>query len=515
MIWKLSQQQTEGFSSGAFVAALTLAVALLMGCHSWSEFGDGPGNPHRSEGDGPAGGLSSSLWLHPFGSTATTHGAEVGMLTDGAGDYFVASYNGEIHVYDPSGTFQVAAAVPSGVGSRAVPYLVDDLPKRKTTIFAGSEGGGFHVIEIDKNTLPYTATVMATAPGVGVSESSPKRASSGEFYIAEQWGDVHRFHYNFSMGVLIHAATYSLGERVAGGIAVYDADPGSPGDEILVATQDGGFHVLNASLGAILWSETTGYGTGGTPHDEYYGGVTVALRGAGDPLALLPMAAMVDPASPNTGRLRAINLTTRSIAWEMTPSHTLAGVDQIPGSISVLHPFWQIRPGLYQVFEGARIEDLYSDSLLVWTGPEDPNQEDQGLCGCITRTETSEPVWPEGFVPDFNNPAVIVSRLRHWATFASTDGYVYGVDLMTGNEVWDYKLSTQGMDTPVTDRANVVYVGDGASNLHAVVGGSGAGLWTDPLITASATGAGTIVKLGITYREELVVGSGVSAYILK
>ena len=515
MFFGIGQKLGTTIPSGAFVALLTITVAMLVGCHSWSEFGDGPGNPHRSEGDGPAGGLSSATWLHPFGSTATTHGAEVGMLTDGAGDYFVSSYNGEIHVYDPSGSFQVVATIPGGVGSRAVPYLVDDLPKRKTTVFTGSEGGGFHVIEIDKSTSPYTATVMATATGVGVSETSPKRSRGGDFYLAEQWGDVHRFQYNFGTGVLTHAATFSLGERVAGGIAVYNAEPMVVGDEILVATQDGGFHVLNTLLTGILWSETTGYGSAGAAHDEYYGGVTVAERGPMGPIVLLPMSAVINPASPNTGRLRAINLATRAIEWEMTPSHTLPGVNQIPGSVSVLHPFWVVRPGVFQVFQGAELEDLYGDSILVSTGSDGvENEGDEGLCGCISRSETSGPVWPDGFSPQAN-PASVIPLLRHWATFASTDNYLYGVDLLTGVEVWDYKLTTVGIDTPVTDRANVVYVGDGASNLHGVMGGSGAGLWTDSLIAASATGSGTIVKLGITYREELVAGSGVSAYILK
>ncbi|MAJ60318.1 MAG: hypothetical protein CBC48_10075 [bacterium TMED88] len=497
--------------SGTLVALLALLMGTLVGCHNWSEFGEGPTNPHRSSARGPSGGLTSSQWLHPFGTSSTTHGAEIGLLTDGSGDYYATSYNSELHVYNSSGNFQNAVTLPSGAGPRAVPYVVDDFPNRKAFVFTGSEGGGFHVIEVDKSTAPYTVSVAASITSVGVSESSPKRSQAGDFYLAEQWGDVHQFHYDFATATLTQLATYSLGERVAGAIAIYDAVGSSSGEEILVATQDGGFHVLDESLTGIIWSETTGYGSSGAAHDEYYGGVTVAERGAADPIALLPLSGQIDrPISANTGMLRAINLTSRSIEWEMTPSHTTLGVDQIPGSVSLMHPFWLIRPRAFQVFQGDTEQDIYADSLVVAFEPE-------GCEGCpenFTIETVSEPVWPDGssaqsILPNF------LTAMRYFATFASSDGYLYGVNLKTGTETWAYPLSTQGVDTPVTDEANFVYVADGASILHAVAGKTGAGIWTDSMIAISATSTATIVKLGISHGKELVVGSGVSAYILK
>ena len=515
MISVFGSRTFNAVPSGSLIAILTLLFASLVGCHNWSEFGEGPANPHRTSADGPRGGLTSSHWLHPFGSSSTTHGAEVGLLTDGLGDRYITSYNSQIHVYDNSGNFQDSATLPSGAGPRAVPYVVDDFINLKAFIFTGSEGGGFHVIEVDKNTAPYTVSVVASITSVGVSESSPKRSQAGDFYLAEQWGDVHQFHYDFTTGVLTQLATYSLGERVAGGIAIYDADGSVAGEEILVATQDGGFHVLDAGLTGIIWSETTGYGSSGVPHDEYYGGVTVAERGAADPIALLPLSGQIDrPVSANTGMLRAINLNTRSIEWEMTPSNTTLGVDQIPGSVSLLHPFWLVMPRVFQVFSGDTEEALYEESVLVSLDPE-------GTQGCVGCSETFkiepafEPVSPEGFSNQPLEPTIL-NFLRYFATFASTDGYLYGVNLMTGAEGWAYPLTTSGFDTPVTDKANFVYVGDGAAVIHSVAGQTGLGIWTDSLITMSATSStATIVKMGITHDEEIVVGSGVSAYVLK
>ncbi len=502
-----------GVPSGLVMVGLLAAMLVLGGCADWSEFGEGPTNPHRTKTSGPTSGLTGNVWLHPFGSTATTHGAEVGILTDSGGAYYVTSYAAEVHVYDSSGVFQDHAVLPSGIGPRALPYLVNDLLNKKTYLFTGSEGGNFHVVEIDKSVSPYAVTVTASSTGVGVSESSPKRSQSGDFYLAEQWGDVHRFQYNFSTATLTHAATYSLGERVAGAIAIFDAEPAHAGEEVLVATQDGGFHVLDASLSSVIWSETTGYGSAGVPHDEYYGGVTVAKRGVADPIALLPLSGQIDtPVSPNTGMLRAINLTTRSIEWELIPSHTTLGVDDIPGSVSLMHPFWSFRPHHFQVFSGGEEGDLEGRSVVIRI---DPN----GTPGCencppsIELTNASEPIWPEDAPPP--HLVNIITLFDFHATFASSDGHLYGVDLVSGTEVWSYPLSAEGVDTPVTDRSNFVYVGDGASVLHAVLGASGAGVWTDTMITPSATSTQTIVKLGIAYNKELIAGSGVSAYSLR
>ena len=67
----------------------------------------------------------------------------------------------------------------------------------------------------------------------------------------------------------------------------------------------------------------------------------------------------------------------------------------------------------------------------------------------------------------------------------------------------------------VVDELNVIYVGDGRSILHTVEGNSACGgcaIWTD---TSLAIGGATdIVKLGVTNRNALVVGTGKRAYAL-
>jgi hypothetical protein len=100
-----------------------------------------------------------------------------------------------------------------------------------------------------------------------------------------------------------------------------------------------------------------------------------------------------------------------------------------------------------------------------------------------------------------------------WTTFASTDEYLYGVDLLSGLEVWSYWMQAPGFDAPVTDRSNVVFVGDGTSLLHAVYGPLGSPLWVDSSI--SVGGVTDIVKLGLSFYKELIVASGNSAYGLK
>jgi outer membrane protein assembly factor BamB len=104
---------------------------------------------------------------------------------------------------------------------------------------------------------------------------------------------------------------------------------------------------------------------------------------------------------------------------------------------------------------------------------------------------------------------------EYHATFASTDGFLYGVDIVSGVEVWAYQMASSGFEAPVVDDMNIIYVGDGKSILHAVKGGlscAGCFLWTD---SSLASGASTdIVKLGITNTNALVVGTGTRAFAL-
>ena len=480
---------------------LLLLLSLSIGCGNWHEFGNGPTNPHATKISGPVGGISTATSL-PAPSTSLGHGSEIGVLTDSSGAYYVTSYAPEIHVYDPSGVYQATYNLP-GDGSRAVPYVLSDYAKMKSMIFAGAESGGFFAIEVDKTTSPYTMTLMDSDMTVGTSESSPKRAQDGTLYLAGQWGDVMSFDYNSSTGTLTRLSTYPIGEVITGAIALYDADPSVPGEEVLVATREGGFYVLDHGLTTILWSELSGHLLG----DEFYAGVTVAERGTNDPIALLPIAARIS-SSANSGLLRAINLYSGGIEWELIPSATTLGNHEIPGSVSLL-PDGVIGAGTTTTTTttdddpGPTI-DTGGGGLVVGGGDIsggieiDPETNDDGITIGDNDDDSTDSNSQNGGI--------------YGATFASTDQNLYAVDLITGLEVWSYPMTEAGYDAPVTDGNAVVYVGDGQSVLHAVDAMTGLPVWID--FSISVGGVADIVKLGISYRNELVAGSGSSAYFL-
>ena len=481
---------------------IMILTSLAFGCADWHEFGHGPTNPHSTRAPGPVAGIATVTPL-PHPTAGSIHGTEVGVLTDSSGDYYITSYDSEIHVYDPTGTHQATYTLPVG-GSRAVPYVVNFFFKRKSYIFTGAEGGGFYVIEVDKSSSPYGISLVAADTSVGTSESSPKRAKDGNFYLAEQWGDVIVFSYDFPTATLTRVNTYSVGEVITGTLALFDCESASPDEEVLVATKEGGFYVLDHSLSGEIWSETTGL----IHADEYYSGVTVSERGSADPIALLPMAGRIEsPPSPNSGRLRAINLATRSIEWELTPSSTSPGVHEIPGSVSLMHPFTSTGSGGYST------TTTPTDSITTTTTTKVTVRPSGDISGSGSVTIESYTETENGSGDsDENNGNTASANNTFLATFASTDEYLYGVDLLTGLEVWSYWMQAPGFDAPVTDRSSIVYVGDGTSTLHAVVGPVGAPLWVDPVI--SAGGVSDIAKLGLSYFQELIVASGNSAYSL-
>ena len=430
---------------------LALVISLGLGCADWHEFGHGPTNPHRTDAPGPIGGMTHGFELLPL-PAGSFHGYEVGVLADSSGAYYVTSYSSDIHVYDPSGSHQAVLILPSA-GSRGGPYVLNDFLRKKSVIFTGSAHGGFYSIEVDKNAMPYSMRLTGIDPAAGPSESPPKRAADGTLYVADLFGNIHSYHYDLVAGRLARLSTYSLGEPVSGAIALYDLDPVAPGEEVLVATREGGFYVLDHSLSVELWSETTGHDYA----DEYYAGVTVAQRDAAAPIALLPIADRASsPPSPNSGLLRAINLDTGEIEWELHPSLTTLGDHEIPGSVSLMHPF---------------------------------TSSGEATTGGAGLDPTSD-----------------------LATFASTDGHLYAVDLASGLEVWAYAMSAAGFDAPVTDRHNVVYVGDGASILHALYGPTGEPFWTNSML--SDGGSEDVVKLGLSYYKELLAASRTFAYVL-
>jgi len=495
-------------------AGLCLVLGVAVGCVDWNEYGNGATNPHNSSAPGPSAGIVGGASLaHPV--PGQTHDVEVGVLTDSAGAYIVTSYSNEIHVYDPAGAYQDTLTLPitDGDGPRASPYIVNDYLGKRSTLFTGCEAGGFYVVEIDKNTAPYTLTLKASLSSsvVGASESSPKRSSSGVFFLAGMFGDIQSFQYNFVTATLSLTGTYSLAEEVPGAIALYNLDGSFAGDEVLVATKRGRFHVLDSALSTVLWSETSGVrGTSGT-NDQYYAGVTVAERGLADPIALLPIAHRIGvPAPANAGMLRAINLSTQSVEWELTPSGTTLGQHEIPGSVSLMHPFLAVTPLHAQVFWDLGEVSGKVEATSVYLPAAPPLGCEDCAAGFTTRRHATALAMPEITLNE--EPFDIQLLLSHWATFASTDGSLYAVDLKSGAEMWSYALGQEGLEAPVTDQNNIVYVGDGSSVLHAVHGASGAMVWTDSSL--STGGTGELVKLGVHYGSELIAGAHNAAYWL-
>lgn len=456
------------------LAFLTLA-ALSIGCGDWAEYGNGPLNPHNKNFAGPQAGIASILNLL-FG-TGGGFGQEVGVLVDHNGDYYVSSYSNWIHYFWHTGTW--GCAVDLGVpGSRAVPYIATF----DRMLFTGAEGGGFYAIEFDKSATPCTLNIVASDLTIGKSESSPKRALDQSLYMAEHRGIVHRFDYAGG-GVLTHLGSLALasGEEVTGGIALYDVTPDYEAEEVLVATTAGNFYVLDHELTTVIWSETTGSLTA----DQYYAGVTVAERGPHhSPVALLPIAARNGATTPNSGILRAIDLALGNVAWELAPSKTLVGKHEIVGSVAVLFEQTDYIPGT-------------PSSTHPGSGTRTPGNPGDNRDG----TDAEIGLWH--------------------ATFASTDTYLYGVDLISGLEIWDYHMRESGFEAPVVDASNLIYVGDGSSLLHAVNGNMfcpGCVVWVNASLQAG--NQTDIVKLGLTREywdggdRGLVVGTRKEAFAL-
>ena len=438
-------------------------------------------------------GITTQVNLVPGGISAT-FGSEVGVLVDFQGDYYVSSYDSEIQVYDHAGTW--AGSYNLGVtGPRAVPYVASQFRGRTSMIFTGdgSVSGGFHAIKVNKGGgIPYTLTLADSDAAPGPSESSPKRAQDGTLYISDLAGTVHR--YLYSGGTLTHLAALPLGHEVRGAIALYDADPQYHDEEVLVATTDGHFYVLDHALSTIIWSDTSGVGPVGS--DNYYAGVTVAERGSLAPVALLPIAGnAVGTFAANSGKVRAIDLMARAVTWELTPSNTVPGQHLIEGSVAVL--FDQ---------SGYGIPGTPGDDSSTGTIDDDT--------GGIVDGGTGNPFDGDDLGIPNDNPGT-ASLSNYHATFASTDKFLYGVDIVTGLEIWNYPMTTSAFDAPVVDYMNIIYVGDGRSVLHAVEGKiscAGCPIWTD---TSLAGGSSTdIVKLGVTNKYGLVVGTGTDAYAL-
>lgn len=436
---KIEQRTKEGFSHilAIVVAALISLAAVPHAAASWNQFGSNPGNTNRIRLVGPYLGVGSTTQLTP--TLGGSIGPEVGVIIDEDGDYILSSYEPYIHVFDSVGVHLGMCDLTAhsiSEGCRAVPYY----DNTRNLILTGTESGTFLEIEVDKSTTPYTFTVTQDT-SVGTIESSPVMAGDGTLYVAGQWATIYRY----SCQPLTQVSSIDLPGVVTGGIALFNCDASSPGDEVIVATQDGELYVLSHDLSAILGVNTDGAHYFGV-NNEYYGGVTIANRTSYglDPIAVLGVTGGISyPVGPYAGQVWAINLNTLALEWQLTPSNTtVGGSDQIEGSIAILH-------------EGTS--------------------------------------W---FV----------------AVASSTDGYVYGIDLLTGTELWSYGMGAPGHAAPAVGRFNGVYLVDGCETLHVLNGPTGTLSYMDTSMFVGGTDE--IGKVAIGFGRKLGVGVGSSAYVL-
>ncbi len=494
----------------SFTAGLLAMLAMLGVACDWNQFGNGPTNPHNSSYPGPVAGIGfQQNLLHPMGGV--NHNLEAGVTSDKLGSMYVTSYDRFVSAYSPIGT--LAGSYDLGlVGPRAIPFVASEKsdPKR-AMIFTGADGGGFHAINVAKTSfLSYTMTLADVDMTFGPSESSPKRAQDQTLYIADKAGEVRR--YQFAGGILTLLGAHALADNVVGGIALYELEPNYPGEEVLVATTSGNFYVLDHTLTNVLWTNSDGAPT----KDLYYAGVTVAERGTMAPIALLPVAHHgAAGSSPNSGIVRAINLQSRLTEWVINPSQSIIGTDAIEGSVALLfeqhvptgNPTGNPGGGTVTIGDptggfttGGGVTVVGGD-ITIHTGgtpgtgtvvnPDDDTVTTGG--GGTTGTTTST-------IPVYH------------ATFASSDAFLYGIDLQLGVEVWHAQLRDSAWDAPVVDRDNFIYVGDAQSNLYAFEGKApmhGMMLWVDNRIGG---GPSDIVKIGIHGKNGLIVGAGTRAY---
>jgi hypothetical protein len=315
------------------MGTMCLVLTTSLVAASWSQYGGDQGNTHRSQQRGPGGSIGSTTeFLHPTTGTEISQGHSGTQVTCTANDdYIVTSYDNEVHVFDNTGTHQTylslsSYSVTAGMGTRAAP-LFDNT---NNLIYFGTESGSFFELQLTITAGTYALAVANVDTSIGVIESPATQTPDGSIYIAEQWGDIHRF----SGNPLTWQASYTTGEVVTGAVATFECDATSVGNEIVVATRDGNLHVLSHDLSTNLWTNTDGYTAG----DEYSAGVTIAgLRGSGsDPLALMSLSGA--SSGSYSGGVRAVNLTTGITEGVFEPSLSTIGSDEILGSVAILHP---------------------------------------------------------------------------------------------------------------------------------------------------------------------------------
>ena len=309
----------------------------------WIQYGNVPTHAFNTKNKGPSSGVSSLTCLPPSvgtGSPCAPLGSGVGALIDSDGDVYVTSYGTaetggvtELGVYSPAGsllgTFDFAS-VGVKYGPRSVPYI----DEANNLIYTGAEGTGsskkpgFHVIEIDKsNPSAYVLTLKGSDMSVGTIETSPLMVN-GTVYVAGQSGNIYGFQYNGTQLTQITNSPLALNETITGSIAMY-YDEVAKKSKLVVATQSGNLYVINTDL-TMAASNTANQGI-----DEYYSGVTIAMRPKGrfgtSPVALLG----VSGTGSNAGSVRAIDLKTMKDAWSLP----LSPGKEIVTNVALLFPY--------------------------------------------------------------------------------------------------------------------------------------------------------------------------------
>lgn len=243
-------------------------------------------------------------------------------------------------------------------------------------------------------------------------------------------------------------------------------------DEVFVIPADPAnaartIYALNASTGAILWSDTGGAETGYIGIPAFADGVVYA--GSCNP--------QLNEWSPNSGNLYAFNATTGVVLWNYTMSDGVyeSGPTVTDGSVYVCSGQGNIYA--LNATTGA-LEWNYTTMSAIWQSPTVVD----GVVFASTSTPTR--------VLALNASTGVLlwtSSIDGWLYWSapaveggfvyagSTDNYVYALNASTGALVWNFTYTGSAlMSSPVVSEG-VVYIGGAA--LYALNASTGEFLW--------------------------------------
>jgi outer membrane protein assembly factor BamB len=115
---------------------------------------------------------------------------------------------------------------------------------------------------------------------------------------------------------------------------------------------------------------------------------------------------------------------------------------------------------------------------------------------------TGEIIWvatPGGVAYDFNTQSTPVTAMingRHMLVTGSGDGWIYGLEVETGEKVWGFQLSKRGLNSTVLVHGNHVFASHSEENLDATTQGR--------LVCFDATGEGEITDTAEVWRNDEV-----------